>query len=273
MTPFMHNRGRALRGRIKAGRHRLTARGAVLSVGALLWLAAPCLACAGEPEMVKDLGPAEGEWQFDYVGQFGDLDRPGEGRRHTGQSFYGLGDAVAVGGETLLEYRPRRATGNARMFFEYDSVVAIVRFRRPVGDDLGAGVWLQAGLDEDGEMARIEARGIVEKRGPVWWVQGNLAARRVNEGRAEGTHLVYAAQVSRAVGRGLWLGLETSGQTLDVSGFNRDRLNKGQYLGPRLLSEFSLGGRARGRLGLNYLRRLDSGSLRNTVQLTGGIRF
>ena len=273
MRPLTQKQARSETYLMEVSRLHVTLKGFFRAITPLLWLLAPCPAWAGEPELVKDLGPADGEWQLDYTGQFGKSEPSGEGRRHSGQSFYGLSNAVAIGGETLLGYRRRRANGNARLFFDYDSVAAIIRFRPSLDNAFGAGVWLQAGLDEDGEVARIEARGIVEQRSRRWWVQGNLAVRRVNEGRAEGTHLAYAAQLSRALGRGVLAGLEASGQALVVSGFNRERTDKGQFLGPRLLSEFALGGRARGRLGLSYLRRLDTGGLRHSVQLSGGIRF
>lgn len=250
---------------------RVSAR-CLLSAAALIWLAQPHAAWADGPEIVKDLGPAKGEWELDYVGQFGEVDRADDVRRHSGQSFYGLSDAVAIGGETLLGYR-RRSTGDPRLFLDYDSVVAILRFSDPVRDYLGAGVWVQAALDEDGEVARLELRGILDRRGPVWRMQANLAVRRVNEERVEGTHLAYAAQLSRAVAGRLWLGVEASGQAGRLSGFARERDGFGQYLGPRVESEFGLGGRVRSRLALSYLRRLDAGGSRNTLQLTTGIRF
>ncbi|HEX8415168.1 MAG TPA: hypothetical protein VF637_14990 [Sphingomicrobium sp.] len=223
--------------------------------------------------MIKDLGPAKGEWQLDYTGQFGELGADQEGRRHSGQSFYGLSDMIAIGGETLLGYRNRRASRNSRLTFDYDSVAAIVRFSDPVRNALGAGLWLQAGLDEDGEVARLEARGIIEKRTPLWWGQANVAYRRVNEERKKGAYLPYAVQISHAVARDLWLGLEASGQLAKVSGFVREPLHKGQFFGPRIATEFRVSRRVRARLGLTYLRRVGGGGLRNTVQLSGGIKF
>src|SRR4051812_3523244 len=83
---------------------------------------------AAPPEMIKDLGPAAGEWQLDYSGQLGEVSHGREGRQHSGQSFYGLSGALAVGGETMLGFRSRSNSRNSRLFFDYDSAVAIVRF-------------------------------------------------------------------------------------------------------------------------------------------------
>jgi hypothetical protein len=229
---------------------------------------------AQAPERVQDLGPADGKWSLDYAGQFGRTEVGRDGREHSGQSFYGLTDRLAIGGETLLTYRRRPGAGRDRLYFSYDSVAAILRFTDPVNSPLGLGVWLQAGLDSDGELARLEARAIAEKKTRRWWTQANLMLRRVNQERAEGTHLAYSARISGAIADGLWLGVESSGQAGRIAGFRRLPFESAYHAGPALLYELPLAARARLRLGATYLRRLDAhtGSS-NTVQLSTSIRF
>ncbi|MDP8913712.1 MAG: hypothetical protein M3N39_09085, partial [Pseudomonadota bacterium] len=69
----------------------------------LLLTAAP--AAAEAPENVQGLGPDNEQWELEYVGQFGDANGSDDERKHSGQSFYGVTDWLAIGGETQLSYR------------------------------------------------------------------------------------------------------------------------------------------------------------------------
>ena len=155
-------------------------------VGPLLLLLAPVGATAQEAESVEGLGPDDGDWELEYVGQFGDAKGSADKRKHSGQSFYGVTKSLAIGGETQLSYRSGPFVREDRLYFDYDSAIAILRFSN-AEDPVGLGLWIQAGLDlSDGELARLEARLIAEKKSPRWWAQANLMLRRVNEDEQEG---------------------------------------------------------------------------------------
>ena len=241
---------------------------------ALLMLAAAVPVAAQTSETVEGLGPKDGDWELDYVGQFAHANGSNDERQHSGQSFYGVTDWLALGGETKLAYRSGPLVREDRLYFDYDSAVAIVRFSQADEDPVGLGLWLQAGLDSDGELARLEARLIAEKRTRSWWAQGNVIVRRVNEGREEGTHLAYAARLSHAVADDVWLGVEASGQAAELGGFHRRSFEKAQYLGPMVGHEIALGGDNRLRLNVTWLRRLDEREgARDLFQLTAALKF
>jgi hypothetical protein len=239
----------------------------------LAFVAVP--AAAQTAETVEGLGPADGEWDLEYVGQFGGANGSADKRQHSGQSFRGVADWLALGGETQLSYRSGPLVREDRLYFDYDSAIAIFRFSDAQRDPVGLGLWVQAGLDaSDGELARIEARLIAEKQTPRWWGQANLMLRRVNEGRREGTAAAYAVRLSHAVGVSTWVGVEASGQAAELGGFHRRSLDRGQYVGPRVMQQLAIGRGNRLQVGVTYLRRLDDHrGLRNLVQVSGSVRF
>ncbi len=238
----------------------------------LLFAASP--AWGANPEQVQDLGPKRGEWSLEYVGQFADARGSDEERQHSGELYYAVSDALVLGGETQLGYGSGPLVDEDRFYFDYDSVIALIRFSDPEQGPVGTGLWLQAALDSDGEVARLEARFIVEKEARQWRAQANAMLRRVNEERREGSHLAYSARLSHALGADTWLGLEASGQAVRISGFSREPFDAGHYLGPGISHELRIGGSARLDLGLSYLRRVDSDEpLRNVFQLTSQLRF
>ena len=241
---------------------------------AAVLIAAAVPAAAQNAESVEGLGPDRRDWELEYVGQFADANGSDDERRHSGQSFYGVTDWLALGGETRLGYRSGPLVAEDRLYFDYDSAVAILRFSRADEDPVGVGLWLQAGLDSDGEVARLEARLIAEKKTVSWWAKANLIVRRVNEGAREGTHLAYAARLSHAVGNGIRLGIEASGQPAELGGFHREGYERAHYFGPTVARDFGLGGDNRLWLEASWLRRLDRAEgVRNLFQLTAGLRF
>jgi hypothetical protein len=229
---------------------------------------------AQNAETVEGLGPDDGHWELEYVGQFGDANGSVDRRQHSGQSFYAISPGLAIGGETQLSYRSGPLV-NDRLYFDYDSAIAIVRFAHAEEDPVGLGLWLQAGLDaSDGEIARLEGRVIAEKKTPRWWAEGNLMLRRVNEREQEGGVIAYSARLRHALEPDTWLGIEASGQALELGGFNRKPLDRGQFLGPSFAREIALRGDAQLQLGITYLRRLDDHQgLRNLLQIVAGLRF
>ncbi len=245
------------------------------AVGALLLLLTGVPAAAQTAETVEGLGPENGNWELEYVGEFGDANGSKDKRQHSGQSFYGVKDWLALGGETQLSYRSGPLVRKDRLYFDYDSAIAILRFSDAEKDPVGLGLWLQAGLDaSDGEFARLEARFIAEKKTPRWWGQANLMLRRVNEGKQEGGYAAYAFRLRHALGASTWIGAEASGQALELGGFRREPLDKGHYLGPNLMHEIPLAGDDRLRLGVSFLHRLDEHQgLRNLLQVSAGLRF
>jgi len=230
---------------------------------------------AQEAETVEGLGPEKGDWELEYVGQFGDANGSEDKRQQSGQSFYGVSNGIALGGETQLSYPSGPLVREDRLYFDYDSAIAIFRFSDAEQDPIGLGLWIQGGLDlSDGELARLEARLIAEKKSPRWWAQGNLMLRRVNEGAQEGEVIAYAGRVRHALGPATWIGVEASGQAFELGGFRRDPLDKGHFIGPNLTHQIALGGDNRLQLGVTYLRRWDEHrGLRNLLQVSGGLRF
>jgi hypothetical protein len=245
------------------------------SLGAVLLLLTCVPAAAQTAETVEGLGPQQGDWELEYVGEFGDANGSKDKRQHSGQSFYGVKDWLALGGETQLSYRSGPLVKQDRLYFDYDSAIAIVRFSDPEKDPVGLGFWVQAGLDvSDGELARLEARFIAEKKALHWWGQANLMIRRVNQEKQEGGYVAYALRLRHAIGSSTWIGGEASGQMLELGGFAREPLEKGHYLGPNLMQEIGLGNHARLRLGVSYLHRLDEHQgLQNLLQISAALRF
>ena len=232
-------------------------------------------AAAQEAETVEGLGPDRCDWEMEYVGQFGKANGTRDKRQHSGQSFYGVTDRLALGGETQLSYRSGPLVRKDRLYFDYDSAIAIFRFNDAEEDPIGLGLWVQAGLDlSDGELARLEARLIAEKKTPQWWAQGNLMLRRVNERAQEGALIAYAARGRRAVGTATWVGIEASGQAVELGGFLREPLDKGHFIGPNLTHQFALAGDNNLQLGVTYLHRWDKHpGLRNLLQVSAALRF
>ncbi len=84
----------------------------------------------------------------------------------------------------------------------------------------------------------------------------------------------YAARLRHALGAATWLGIEASGQALELGGYRREPLDKGHFLGPNLTHEMALGGDDELRLGFTYLHRLDEHQgLRGLVQVSAALRF
>ena len=243
-------------------------------VALLLGLAA-VPAGAQTAENVEGLGPEDGAWELEYVGQVGNAKGSRDKRQHSGQSFYGVTDWLALGGETQLSYRARPDRRSDRLYFDYDSAIGIFRFSDPEADPVGLGLWIQAGLDmSDGELARLEARLIADRRTASWRGQANLMLRRINEGRQEGVIAAYALRLRHRILGSTWAGVETSGQMFELSGFNLNPLDKGHYLGPNVMHRFEIGRENNLDLQVSYLHRLDKHQgLRNLLQVSGTLRF
>ena len=135
-------------------------------------------AIAANPEQVQDLGPKKGETSVQYVGQLADAKGTEEAREHSLQLLYALSDRLALGTEVQFSYR---SGPDVRDGFrpDYGSAVAVVRFSDAEEDPIGTGLWLQAGLDTDGEFATLESRFILEKKTEAWQMKGNVILRRV----------------------------------------------------------------------------------------------
>jgi len=229
-------------------------------------------AAAANPEQVQDLGPKKGETGTQYVGQLSDADGTDEAREHSLQFLHGFSDSLALGGELQLGYRsgPEAANGFS---VDYGSAIAVLRFSDAENDTVGAGLWLQAGLDTDGELATLESRFILEKKTDDWWAQGNAIVRRVNDEQEEGSYLAYSARASRSLGKSLWLGVESSGQVARISGFQQEPFDSAVYVGPSLFYEGEIGNRE-AIFGLSYLHRVDEHEpLRNVFQLSAELGF
>ena len=239
----------------------------------VLFGAAPSL--AQTPEQVQDLGPRDGQLSLEYIGQFAGHNGSEDGRQHSGESYYAISDTLVIGGETQLSHRAGPAVNRDGWFFDYDSAIVMLRFGDPERA-LATGVWLQAGLDADGELARLETRFIAERKTDRVWLQGNAMVRRVNEEEEEGTYAAYSGRASFAVAENVWLGAEASGQAFRISGFEEEPFERAHYAGPSAIVELDLGG-VEAQLGASYLMRLDETrrgeGLRDTLQLSGGIRI
>jgi hypothetical protein len=59
--------------------------GAKLAALLLAFVAIP--AAAQTAETVEGLGPADSDWELEYVGQFGDANGSSDNRQHSGPSF------------------------------------------------------------------------------------------------------------------------------------------------------------------------------------------
>ena len=245
---------------------------AIVSPLAIAMACAAAPALAGGPEQIEQLQVRRGDWLLEYYGQFGEANGSDEGREHSGTAFYGLTDGLAIGGELQTSYRSGPEI-NDRLYFDFDSVVALLTFADPEQGPVGAGVWLQAGLDTDGELAQLEARLILEKRTDRVWARANTMLRRINEEDEEGTLVAYGAAVQFAAAERLWLGVEGSGQAFRVSGFNQQPFKDGHYLGPSLNYELELTSQTTLDVGLAYFRRLDSDDLRDTARLSLQLTF
>jgi hypothetical protein len=243
----------------------------VLAQAALLVVAA-IPAAAANPEQVQDLGPKKAETSLQYVGQLSDANGTDEAREHSLQFLHGSSESLALGGELQLGYRSGPDVKNG-FSVDYGSAIALVRFSDAEKDPVGAGVWLQAGLDTDGELATLESRFILEKKTADWWVQGNAIVRRVNDEQEEGTYLAYSARASHSLAKSLWLGLESSGQVARLSGFHKEPFDPAVYVGPSLFYEGEISGNE-ATFGVSFLRRVDEHEpLRNVFQLSAEMSF
>lgn len=164
---------------------------------------------AAGPEEIEQLQLRKGDWLLGYHGNFGKPDSSGA-REHSGRAFYGVTDMLALGGELQASYRSGPSVDD-RLYFDFDSVVALLTFSDREQDPIGAGLWLQAGLDTDGEVAQLEARLILERKTPHIWARANAMLRRINEESDEGTLVAYGGAMQYAATDQLWLGVEASG--------------------------------------------------------------
>lgn len=211
-------------------------RRALILAAALAAAAGP--AFAQGPEQLEQLEPDGGQLQFEYYG----LVARGEEDEHSFQVLYGVADRLALGVELETEgFAP----------------TALYRFTDPEEDPVGIGVEAQAELDWDFDLASVEGRLILERVREDWWLQGNLLLRHEREGGDWETGLAYGWAVSRALGEGIWLGLEGSGQAADG----------GQFAGPALTFEQELAGGSEIEIGLAYQRRLAGEGARDSARL------
>jgi hypothetical protein len=229
-------------------------------------------ALAANPEQVQDLGPKKGETSVQYVGQLADAKGTDEPREHSLQLLHGLSDKLVFGSEFQSSYRSRPEVRDG-FGFDYGSIVAVVRFSDAEEDPIGAGLWLQAGLDTDGELATLESRFILEKKTEDWQLNGNVIIRRVNDEQEEGSYLGYSARASKSLTKSFWLGLESSGQLARLGGFHKEPFDGAIYLGPSVFYDGKIGG-SEASIGLSYLRRIDEHEpLRDVFQLTAEMSF
>ena len=229
-------------------------------------------ALAANPEQVQDLGPKKGETSLQYVGQLSDAHGTDESREHSVQFLHGLSDKLALGSELQLSYRTGPEVKDG-FRVDYGSAVTVLRFSDAEEDPIGAGLWLQAGLDTDGELATVESRFVLAKKTDVWWAQGNAIVRRVDDEQEEGAYLAYSARASRSVGNSLWLGVESSGQVARISGFHKEPFDPAVYIGPSLFYEKEIGNNE-ATIGASYLRRVhEDDPLRNVFQISVELIF
>lgn len=228
----------------------------------LSWLCAATLAALAAPaqsegpEELEQLEPDGGDWQVEYYGILGRH----EGDSHAFQLLYGINDAVALG----VEIEAEKEAGS--LLLEEIAPTLLLRFSDPERHPVGAGLALQAGFDRGGGLAELEARLIVERRRPLWWLQGNAVLRHVREDGASASLLAYSGSVSRAVGEDVWLGLEAGGQVGRLDGAAAVIEDGGHFLGPALTVERELGG-AEIELGVAWLRRIAGGGASDSARL------
>lgn len=218
---------------------------AFLILAAVSAAAGPALAQA--PEQLEQLEPDGGQWQFEYYG----LAARGAEDQHSLQALYGISDRLALGVEV------EAAWSDEELELEGIAPTALYFFSHPEEDAIGIGVEGQAELDSDFDLASLEARLILEKRTPGWWLQGNAMLRHEREGGDWQTGLAYGWAVSRALGEGVWLGLEGSGQARDG----------GQFAGPALTFEHEVAGGSEIEIGIAYQRRLAGEGARDSARL------
>jgi hypothetical protein len=217
------------------------ALGAALPV-CLLACTAPALAQDG-PEQLDQIEPGAGEWQAEYYGAFG-----GAGEQSL-ELLVGVSDRLVLGAEAEFE-GPRDG-----LSFDTIALVALYRAVDPEDHPVGVGIKVEASVGRDGRLARLETRAIVERRGPSWWLQGDLILRHVREDGARGTGVAYAASVQHALGGKAWLGIEASGQAARIGGAAELAPQGNHYAGPSLTVERPIGD-GEVELGLAWLHRL-----------------
>lgn len=212
------------------------------ALGAMLLALAASSARAQGPEQLEQLEPNGGQWQLEYYGV---------ARAHSLQALYGISDRLALGAEIEGEAR------GGRLSLEGVTPTALYRFSDPDAAPFGVGVEVQAEFDPKMHFAGGEARLILEHKGPRWWAQGNAMLRATRDAGDWQVNAAYGAAASRAIARGLWLGIEASGQP-DHGG--------GQFAGPALTFEHDMGG-AEVEIGLAYQGRIDGEGPRDSLRV------
>lgn len=233
----------------------------LIAAAGLLGLASP--AWAQGPEQLEQLEPGKGEWQLEYFGVFG---AGADEREHALQALTGVSDHVALG----AELETRWADGSLTV--ESIAPTVLYRFSNADAHHVGVGLEVQAAVDRHAHVAGAEARLIVERRTPAWWLQADAIVRHARQDGEAATSLAYGWAVSRAVTGRLWLGIEGSGQAARLGGAADAGPVGEHFLGPSLTCELPHGTKGDAEIGIAWLRRVTSegptDSARVFVQLT-----
>lgn len=206
-------------------RNRAAGKGAIAAaclMAGLSFLGVP--SAHAQIEDLEQVEPGAGEWQAQYT-----LVRSG-GDGHAFELARGLSDLLIVGGEVDLDGR------------EFDSAAAklLLRFSDPEKGAAGLSMEFSAGVDRDGQLDVLEARAIVDRRRPRWWVMANIALRNAGDRGARGTGIAYAMSALRSVGKNVWLGGEVSGRLARIAGTASGAPAPQHYIGPS--SSFAIAG-------------------------------
>lgn len=204
-----------------------------------LW---PLPAVAG-PESLDQLEPGAGQWQAEWLGDFG-----GDGEQGL-ELLVGLTDQLVIGAEAEFE-----GPGDG-LVFEEASAIALWRFVDPEDAPVGLGLMGEVAIDRGGRLSGLEARGIVEVQNDRWWLQGNAILRHAREPGESGTGIAYSASAQRSVG-GVWLGIEASGQAVRLGGDPEMAPTGNHYAGPSVTFEHEFSEESEVEIGLAWLQRL-----------------
>lgn len=211
-------------------------------MGAGLLATTPQFAIA--QESLDQLEPGKGEWQVEWLGDFGG------GGEQGFELLAGVTDNLVIGAEAEFE-GPRD-----RLLFEEASAIMMWRFANPENVPVGLGVMAELAMDRGGRFSGLEARAIVEVQNEQWWLQGNAILRHAREGGRRGTGVAYSASVQRSVA-GLWLGIEASGQAARLSGDEELSPQGDHYAGPSVTLERDVGEKSEVEVGLAWLQRIE----------------
>lgn len=180
-------------------------------------------------EPLVQIEPDAGGVQAEYYGDF-----TGEGE-HQFELLAGLSDRLALGAEAEFEAEDHG------LAFEGVGLIALWRLTDPDAERAGSALALETEFDSEARFRAATARLIAERHTDRWWTQADAIMRHRRVPGAHGTGLAYALAASRALGDGLWLGIEASGQLARLGG-DADLAPAGaHYAGPALTIELPIG--------------------------------